>query len=72
LVEIEVTVDAFNGKITDDLTVKAKKGDKLQVSKEAWDVIQKNHKKWFKLIQEVKEVVEVPHNKMISSKYKNK
>lgn len=78
MIELEVTVDAFNGSITKDLTIKSKKGDKLIVSKEAWNVIQAKYGKWFKFIQEikespeVKEVVEVPYNKMMPSRYKNK
>lgn len=78
MIELTVVVDAFNGKITDDLTIKAKKGDKLIVSKEAWNVIQAKYGKWFKFVQEikevseVKEVVEVPYNKMMPSRYKNK
>ena len=87
MIEIIVTVDEFNGKITDTLTISAKKGTILVVSEEAWNVIQAKHKKWFSFVREIpkeapkekevskkeeeKEMSESPSNKMFG-RYKNK
>ena len=73
---IECTVDSFTGKITDDLTIQAKKGDKLLVSEKEWEVIQGKYKKWFTFVEEVKvevklkeKVKEVPEDKAYESPY---
>jgi len=74
LIEIIVTVDEFNGKITDTLTISAKKGATLIVTEEAWNVIQKKHKKWFQFVKEVKKEVkkEPPKEKEVSKKEEEK
>lgn len=68
--EIEVTVDGFTGRITNDLFIMGKKGDKLTVTDEAWEVISTKHKKWFKFLRDVKEdkLFESPKNKMVEYK----
>lgn len=54
MIEIEVVVDGFTGRITDSLVIAVKKGDKLIISEDAWEVIQTKYKKWFKFCQEIK------------------
>jgi len=74
MIEIIVTVDEFNGKITDTLTISAKKGTTLVVSEEAWNVIQAKHKKWFSFVREIPKEVkkEAPKEKEVSKKEEEK